>query len=144
MSDNRIRLRSPSLPSLGTYLDIRYRYVQILHHKINFILRVEKTYKSKFWIHSAIISQYDVNDFLKFHPYFIKMRFHEVFVNRSNFEPLKIEEILFVKMQVCENRYALLNMNSSKCATIKDSLALLTICQTISPRSPRQTKSLKP
>ena len=92
----------------------------------------------------AIVSQYDVNYFLKFHPYFINMHFHEVFVNRSNFEPLKIEEILFVKMQVCENRYALLNMNSSKCATIKDSLALLTICQTISPRSPRQTKSLKP
>ena len=53
---------------------------------------------------SAIVSQYDVNYFLKFHPYFINMRFHEVFVNCSNFERLKIEEIIFVKMQVCENR----------------------------------------
>ena len=96
--------------------------MQILHHKINFILRVEKTYKSEFWIHSAIVSQYDVIYFLKFHSYFINMHFHEVFVNHSNFEPLKIEEILFVKMQVCENRYALLNMNSPKCATIRDSL----------------------
>ena len=76
--------------------------MQILHHKINFILRVEKTYKSEFWIHSAIVSQHDdVNYFLKFHPYFMNMRFHELFVNHSNFEPLKIEEILFVKMQVC-------------------------------------------
>ena len=46
------------------------------------------------------------------------MHFHEVFVNHSNFEPLKIEERIFVKMQVCENRYALLKMNSPKCATI--------------------------
>ena len=61
------------------------------------------------------------------------MRFHEVFVNRSNFEPLKIEETIFVKMQVCENRYVLLNMNSPKCATIRDSLALLTKSLNLSP-----------
>ena len=30
------------------------------------------------------------------------MRFHEVFVNCSNFERLKIEEIIFVKLQMCE------------------------------------------
>ena len=59
---------------------------------------------------SAIVSQY-VNYFLKFHPYFINMRF-QVFVNRSNFESLEIEEIIFVKIQVCENRYAILDMGA--------------------------------
>ena len=63
------------------------------------------------------------------------MLFHEVFVNCSNLEPLKIEETIFVKMQVCENRYALLNMNSPKCATIRDSLALLTKSLNLSPLS---------
>ena len=53
---------------------------------------------------TAIVPQYDVNYFLKFHPYFINMHFHEVFVNHSNFEHLKIEERTPVKLQMCVNR----------------------------------------